>query len=396
MMNVLRRIVRISMMLALMAMTSGWVAAAPGDPYEINVILSLTGPGAFLGKDSQVALGLIEDSVNKDGGIKGRPIKFVIADDKSDAQVALQLANALIAKQVPLILGPGLAAQCNSILPVIATAGPVMSCYSPSIHPAPGSYGYTSGPSIPDYILGTVRFLRLHGWKKIALVTSIDASGQDGEKGVDAALAAPENKDMTLVDREHFNATDISVAAQMTHIKGSGAQAAIFWTTGTPFGTLLHGAFDAGLKIPIASSSANLNYTQLAGYASFLPDELYMMVPPFAAADALPKSGVQQSVERYLKLVEAAHIKPAQGHVTAWDSTMLAIDALKHAGANPTAAEIRSYLNGVKGWAGVNGVYDFKTNPQRGVNSDWLFMVRYNGANQSIAVVSKPGGIPAR
>ena len=47
------------------------------------------------------------------------------------------------------------------------------------------------------------------------MITSTDASGQDGERGVDAALADPANKDMTLVTREHYAAADLSVAAQI-------------------------------------------------------------------------------------------------------------------------------------------------------------------------------------
>ena len=43
---------------------------------------------------------------------------------------------------------------------------------------------------------------------------------------------------MTVVAREHFNLTDISVAAQMANIKSSGAQALIAWSTGTPVATI--------------------------------------------------------------------------------------------------------------------------------------------------------------
>jgi branched-chain amino acid transport system substrate-binding protein len=279
-------------------------------------------------------------------------------------------------------------------LPIIATTGPVMYCYSPSLHPPDDSYGFAGGPSIADYVLATVRYFRGRGWRRIGLITSADATGQDGDRAVDAALAAPENRSVTLVDREHFNDADMSVAAQMTRIKASGAQAVIFWTSGTPFGTLLHGASDVGLQIPIAASVSNLNYSQLASYGSFMPEALYMVGPPFAAADQLPDGPVKRSVMNYLNLIQQAHLKPAQGQVTAWDPTMLVLEALKKLGPAATAQQIHDYLMHVRSWAGVNGTYDFGKTKQRGVASDWLFMLRWNGAAKSITVVSKPGAMP--
>jgi branched-chain amino acid transport system substrate-binding protein len=59
------------------------LAGRAADPFEINVIISMTGSGAFLGKDQQAVLAAIESQVNKAGGIRGRPIKFAIADDQS-------------------------------------------------------------------------------------------------------------------------------------------------------------------------------------------------------------------------------------------------------------------------------------------------------------------------
>jgi hypothetical protein len=40
--------------------------------------------GAFIGKEEQPSLGIIERLVNQSGGVRGRPIKFVIADDQSN------------------------------------------------------------------------------------------------------------------------------------------------------------------------------------------------------------------------------------------------------------------------------------------------------------------------
>src|SRR5580698_5171447 len=89
----------------LMAMA---MPSSAADPYEIDVILPLTGPGAFLGNGEAAGLGVLEAAVNKSGGIAGRQIKFVIQDDQSSPQAAVQLTNAAIEKKAPVIIGSSL------------------------------------------------------------------------------------------------------------------------------------------------------------------------------------------------------------------------------------------------------------------------------------------------
>ncbi len=80
-------------------------AGAQPAPYEVYAILSLTGSAAFLGTKEQQALAILEGVVNKGGGIGGRPVRFVVQDDTSNPQTGVQIANALIAKNVPAIIG---------------------------------------------------------------------------------------------------------------------------------------------------------------------------------------------------------------------------------------------------------------------------------------------------
>jgi branched-chain amino acid transport system substrate-binding protein len=368
--------------------------AAAADPYEINVVTSLTGGAAFLGKEEVDALNVIEGTTNKAGGVRGRPIKFVIHDDGSSPQNAVALSSEIIAKNAPVILGTSLVASCSAMAPLMAN-GPVQYCFSPGIRPPEGSYVFSASISTADFILATIRFFREKGWRKVALLTSSDATGQDGERGITAAVNAEENHGtVSLVDIEHFNTTDVSVAAQMAHIKASGAQVAILWTVGTQFGNVLRGAVQAGLDIPLSSSAGNLNYAQLASYSAFMPKNLYFMAPPWAGADQLPNGPVKKAVHAYLDAFKAAGIRPDEGQSLAWDSAALVIEALRKFGLNATAAQIKGYIAGQRGWVGINGVYDFSAVPQRGIGIGSLVMVRYDPDKQNLIGVSKPGGLP--
>ena len=70
-----------------------FASAADQPPVTIPVILPLTGGGAFIGQTHQKSLQLLEQIVNKDGGIKGRPLHFQFLDDQTSPEVAKQLAS---------------------------------------------------------------------------------------------------------------------------------------------------------------------------------------------------------------------------------------------------------------------------------------------------------------
>jgi branched-chain amino acid transport system substrate-binding protein len=182
------------------------------------------------------------------------------------------------------------------------------------------------------------------------------------------------------------------VAAQIARIKGSGAQAVIFWTVGTAFGTLVREAVNGGLTIPEFTSAGNLNYAQLNGYQSFMPDNLYMMAPPWAAPSAFPNAGFRKYAAAYLDAFKASGVRPDEGQSLAWDPAQLVLEALRHLGLDATPNAIRAYIAGLQGWTGINGQYDFKAIPQRGIGIDWLVMIRWDKNKQALVGVSKPGG----
>jgi branched-chain amino acid transport system substrate-binding protein len=384
------------LVLALAAVLCGTpLGSIAADPYQIDVILPSTGGAAFLGKEEIASLGVVETVVNKTGGIRGRPLKLVYLDDQSNPQVAVQLANQVIAKSPAVLFGSTLVALCSAMAPLMKN-GPVMYCFSPGIYPERGSYVFTASNSVKDLLTGSARYYRLKGYKKVGVITSTDASGQDGENNVNAAFGGPEGAGIEIVDREHFNLTDISVAAQMSHIKASGAQAMIAWVTGAAFGTIVRGAADAGLDIPIVTSTGNLIYPQLEGYSAFIGDNVYFPGSPGTAPDVLPRGGLREAVATYLSAMKAAGIRPDQGHTLAWDGALMVVDALRKIGPQATATQVRDYLMDIQGWSGINGRYDFKAYPQRGLGPGTVIMVRWDKAKGTWVSMSQIGGTPLK
>jgi len=264
-----------SALLALsLTLTAAPRTAPAADAYEIDALLPQSGNGAFLGTAQMVALKILEDLINKRGGVAGRPLKFVYLDDQSSPQTAVQLTDGILVKKPAVMLGSTLTAICSAEAP-LAKDGPVIYCFSPGVHPPAGSYMFTAGTSTTDMIDASIRYFRARGWTKLAVLATTDATGQDLDNNVAQMLALPENKSVSVVAHEHFNATDVSVAAQIARIKSSGAQALIAWTVGGALATIFNGLQSAGVDLPVLATPGNMTYAQMKQYAGFLPKELY-------------------------------------------------------------------------------------------------------------------------
>jgi len=378
------------------------LALAPGaradEFYDIPVIASLTGGGAFLGQEEQEAIQVLEKVVNQQGGIHGRKVRFVFHDDQSQPQQAVQLANDVLAAKPIVVLGTTLVAGCNAMGPLMAN-GPVMYCFSPGIHPPAGGYVFTGGVSTHDQAQALVNYFRSRGWTRLALMTSTDATGQDADKGFDELLALPENKDIKLVAHPHFNTSDVSVGAQIEQVKAADAQAFIGWATGAPSATIFRGAVQGGLTVPMGTTGGNMTYAQMHRFADFLPRELYLPSSVWAV-NGDPRLKLPASVARkqkdFFAAFAAAGKKPDEGSILGWDPAVIVVDALRKLPAKATAEQLRDYLLKVKGIAGVNGVYDFGGAPQRGLTLQNIVVSIWDAKADKWVVQSAPTGLPLK
>ena len=372
------------------ALVSSPMTASAAEPYEIDAILPQSGNGAFLGSAQMVSLKILEDLINKRGGVAGRPLKFVYLDDQSNPQIAVQLTNGIIAKKAAVMVGSTLVAICRAQAPLV-NDGPLTYCFSPAVHPPAGSFMFTAGTSTTDMLLASMRFFRAKGWTKIAILASTDATGQDVDSNMAQMLALPENKTVTLVAHEHYNAADVSVAAQIARVKNSGAQAMIAWTVGGPLATIFNGMQSSGLDIPVLATPGNMTYVQMKQYAAFLPKELYFPGSATFAPEQLSNGPEKKAVSAYLDAFKASGVRPDQGHLFVWDPILILVDALNKLGPNATPAQLREYISAYHG-VGVFGLYDFRSVPQRGIGVDSVVMVRWSPEKATWVGVSRAGG----
>jgi branched-chain amino acid transport system substrate-binding protein len=369
--------------------------AAADDTHDINVVLPLTGSGSFLGKGEQVALQLAEKVINNTGGIHGRQLRLIFHDDQSSPQIAVQLTNGIVASRPAVVIGSALVAMCNAMAPLVRN-GPVMYCLSPGIHPPAGGYVFTGNISTSDLIAAQLRYFRERGWKRVALLTSTDASGQDAEREFMKKIALSENKEMKLVHSARFNPADVSADAQIQTVRGSDPQAFIAWTSGTALGTVFKSIVRAGLDLPIATSNSNMNLAQMAQYADFTPPQLFIAssnwLPTEDKADVPPD--VRKAKEQFYAAFKEAGVNPDNSAALAWDPAIIVAAGLRTLTANATPADLRTWLSRLKGFPAMVGVYDFEATPQRGLDESSAVITQWQASANTWHVVSHPKGMP--
>jgi branched-chain amino acid transport system substrate-binding protein len=105
---------------AMMLVPAPWRAAFGAEkPYKIGSLQPLSGNAAAGGKTALVGVQMAVDRINKSGGINGRPVELIAADDESKPDVARRKVEKLLVEDlVDAHVGGFLSNICLACMPV--------------------------------------------------------------------------------------------------------------------------------------------------------------------------------------------------------------------------------------------------------------------------------------
>ena len=90
--------------------------------------------------------------------------------------------------------------------------------------------------------------------------------------------------------------------------------------------------------------------------------------------------------------VAARGIKPDNSMANSWDVALITVAGLNKIGPDGTAAQLRDYIANLQDFPGIDGIYDFKKYPERGLGAEAANVTRYDPATKSFVWLSGPGG----
>jgi branched-chain amino acid transport system substrate-binding protein len=207
-------------MLALAAATA-CALAAPGpanaaDPVKIGVALSQTGNLADSAGPYFKGLDLWREQVNARGGLAGRPVEFVIYDDRSDPATAARLYERLITNDnvsfVISSLGSATAATGSAVAEkhkiVMINGGGAAE----AIQQRGFKYVFQTAARISSYADGVLPLIEKFHVKTMALVSRDYAAARDISKALKQTI---EGHDVKIVIDEYFPAGTADFSSQI-------------------------------------------------------------------------------------------------------------------------------------------------------------------------------------
>ncbi|HKJ85302.1 MAG TPA: ABC transporter substrate-binding protein, partial [Spirochaetia bacterium] len=95
----------------LFAMIMVILGCAGGEPLRIGFIAGLSGPNSHVGVGSRDAALLAVERINEGGGVGGRPLELVVADDEDSVTIGEQIVSEFVEDGIPLVIGPFMSSQ---------------------------------------------------------------------------------------------------------------------------------------------------------------------------------------------------------------------------------------------------------------------------------------------
>ncbi|HET7327117.1 MAG TPA: ABC transporter substrate-binding protein [Nocardioidaceae bacterium] len=359
-------------MLVTTACGTGTGGSSSGDTYTLGVVTSQTGPASQLGVGEKRGAALAAAHINANGGINGKKLKLIFADDQSTPDQALQQTRDLLKQGVAGIVGSSVVANCQAIGPLVEQNGPVEYCLSPGIDAS--GYVWSASAKTDALAEETMQYWKDKGIGRVAIINTTDASGTDGAR---AAKAAAKKVGVTVTKQVSYDPNAVSVTSQLQQAMSSKPQALVVWATGAPVGVALKGIQQLGIDLPVMTTDGNLANAFLKRIADYTPKTLLIPATRDFWWQTLPKNDPAYSLEKeYHNKYQAKYgEQPDFGPGVAYDSVLLMAQAIKKAGSTD-AADIKAALEKVDGFEGVVGTYHMSPTDHRGLTVEDVRMVQ--------------------
>ncbi len=347
------------------------------EPIKIGAVLSVTGAASFLGEPEKNTAIMLQDQINKAGGINGAPLQIIIEDSKSDETQAVLAAKKLLDRdKVVAIFGPSTTGESMALVPIMnAAQTPLVSCAAgaPITNPVGERHWIFKTPQYDTSAAEAIfTYMKRHGILKVGIITIATGFGDAGKK---ALLEMAPKYGISIIAEEKYGPKDSDMTTQLTKIKASGAQAVINWSVGPGQVVVTKNWHDLKMSIPLYQSHGwgSKKNIELAGKAA---EGVIAPLGRLVVWDKLPDKNPQKALLKKYSLDYETRYKSEPGTFGghAYDAVMMLVDAMKKVG--PDKVKIRDYIETkIRNLPGTGGIYNMSPKDHCGLDKSAFDMV---------------------
>jgi branched-chain amino acid transport system substrate-binding protein len=319
------------------------------DEIRIGGNLEMTGGSSSFAQSIHKGLKLAFKEINGQGGINGKKITLIVADNKSEASEAANAAVKLIAQdKVSAIVGPATSS------PVLACAPVVSERKVPLLTPSGTNENITfQDGKTRDFLFRSCFIDPVQGeimarfalsnlnLKKVAIFG--DSSSDYAKKLAAAYRQVFEANGGQIVAAEAYQQKDTDFKPALTKIKAAGPEAIFIPGYYQEVGMIVKQARELGINAPLLGSDGwdSPKTLELAGAAAL--NNTYFC-NHYSVDDSDP------NIQKFIKAYQAEYSKemPDAFAALGYDSGLIVADALKRAGGGESPEKIKDALAATK------------------------------------------------
>ncbi|MBV6274469.1 ABC transporter substrate-binding protein [Alcaligenaceae bacterium CGII-47] len=344
-------------------------AAQAADPIRIGSVVSATGPAGFLGDPQTKTLEMYVDSINKAGGVLGRPLELVSYDDGSDVNKASSFTKRLIHNdQVDVIIGGTMSGAAMAMIPQVEENQIPLITMAGAISIVEPAKKWVFKTSLTDRIIAEMVFqdMQKRGLSKIALISETSGFGQSGKKESEQMAS---KYDIQIVAQESYGAKDTDMTPQLTKIKHNQDVQAVFVIGAGQGPALLTRNFkQLSIDRPLYQSYAVCS-DEFIGIARDAANGVRLPCSALTVANVLPESDPQKTVAvDYVKAYQDRwHAVPSHFGGCAYDALMIYVNAVKQVGSTDKA-KVRDAIEQTRGMMLTGGEFNMSPTDHMGLD----------------------------
>ena len=351
------------------------VPALAADTIKIGLTAPITGSWAAEGQDMKQICELLADQVNADGGLLGKTVEVVVADDGGNEQTAALAAQRLVTKGIVAVVGTygsSVTEASQGIynaakIPQIANGSTAVRLTEKGL-----KYFFRTSPRDDEQGRVAAKTLVSMGYKKIAILHD-NTTYAKGLAEETKAILDKEAVDIVFFDALTPGEQDYTTI--LTTLKTKDAEVVFFTGYYPEAGLMLRQKKEMGFNVPFIGGDATNNPDLVKIAGTDAAEGFYFISPP--VPQDLPAQEAKAFLAAYNKKYGAA--PGSIWAVLSGDGFRVMVEAIKQ--TQSTASDkIADYLhNQMKDFPGLTGSISFNDKGDRVGDVYRVYRVDANG-----------------